>query len=206
MFTAVKTAFGRMHGALRRILPPRRPPAPPLRPAPASRMPFRTVLEAPGAPQPQNPHSSMSSPQAPLDGPQGFEALSVLATLLGPEPKTRHVRQVGRQLALLIRRAKPFTASYVYNVLAGRYEPSPEFRLALEEFWTRASGSRPPFPPSLEEVPVKAVPGKVEPGSYIAGASIRCTNPGCQRPFVPASASQRYCTPRCRVEGARHRA
>jgi hypothetical protein len=142
---------------------------------------------------------------APLDGPHGFEPLSVLSHLVGSEPKTRHVRQVGRRLALLIRRPKPFTASYVYNVLAGRYQPSPEFRLALEEFWMRDNSLRPPFPQALEEVPVKAVPGKVEPGAYIVGTSIRCAHPGCLRPFVPASTSQRYCTSQCRIEAARLR-
>lgn len=147
----------------------------------------------------------MAAPQRPLHGLHGFNALSVLSDLVGPEPKTRHVRQVGRQLALLIRRPKPFTASYVYNVLAGRYPPSPEFRLALEEFSTRDNAPRPPFPRALEDIPVKAVPGTVEPGSYIPGASIRCANPGCLRPFVPASSSQRYCTPRCRIEAARLR-
>ena len=146
----------------------------------------------------------MDALKGPLDGPHAFDALAVLSDLVGSEPKTRHIRQVGRQLALLIRRPKPFTASYVYNVLAGRYEPSPEFSLALEEFSTR-DGSRPPFPRALEEIPVKAVPGKVEPGSFIAGASIRCANPSCLRPFVPASSSQRYCTPRCRIEAARLR-
>lgn len=146
----------------------------------------------------------MNEPKSALSGAQGhkFEPKEILLELLGEEPSTRTVRQVGRRLAELIERDYPFTPSYIYNVISDppRQDIGGPLEQALLAAWGAENGVRPDYATACVNVTVKALPGQIEEGAYILGESTRCANPKCMAPFYPRTWNHKYCCKSCREE------
>lgn len=129
-----------------------------------------------------------------------FDPMEVLRELVPEGAKTSHTRHVGRMLAKLIRRKKPFTASYIYNIFSGAVIMGSPLYRSLRAYWMAQNGVRPPIAGAYENITTRAIPGTVETGSYILGNSKRCANRRCMHPFVPVVPWQKYCSEACRKE------
>lgn len=122
--------------------------------------------------------------------------------LIGDAPRTKDLERIGIMLQKLVRRKKPFTAGYFYNIISGEQNLGAPLARALRAYWMSQNGVRPPIAGAYENIAARAIPGTVETGSYILGDSKRCANRRCMHPFVPVVPWQKYCSEACRKEEA----
>lgn len=138
-----------------------------------------------------------------LDRIRNFDTLAALREIVGPKPKTRTLKSIGKRLANLIGRDYDFTPGYLFNVLADppHQEVGAPLALAIHTHWLASQEVRPPHAGALTSTQeIRVYDGAVEVMASFSGRSRRCNNPRCIQPFIPTNPAQKYCSFECKRE------
>ena len=109
------------------------------------------------------------------------------------------LREIGRKLALLTKRKKPYTPQYLTNILNENYGDykSAVLTQAIMSMAVALDGRNPLSITHTKKVELFTQNGTVKPNSIILGKSKTCANPGCKISFVPRVPNANACSPDC---------
>lgn len=115
------------------------------------------------------------------------------------EPTNAELRELGRDAAQAVGRARPWGHSHLYSLI--HFERYPKYRLNVElfEYVTRRAGL---YPLQGSHKVTVATRAKIRAGALVLVGSRRCARQRCGLHFVPAAANQKYCSPECQARVA----